>query len=269
MTFDHVGIFLLGMRDNSVAVQLGEVFRLIGRFAFPLFILMLIEGVRHTHSYGKYALRLGIIASAILLVQVIIYYFFDSSIGNAYSPFLDLLCCGTFLYLIHRRDKWSILAVVPFSLVVGSFAVFCIENTQYISIIWFPSYLRCGYSIFGLIMAVMMYYSYPILKKFFESFHMDIEHYEEGPIFRFYLNILYSFAVLFAVVVIYLFAKIPGCDVFGIFNTAYSETWALVAIAIILLYSGKRGYNAKWFQYASYLYFPLHLVIIYLIFNLI
>ena len=38
---------------------------------------------------------------------------------------------------------------------------------------------------------------------------------------------------------------------------------AIVSGAFILLYSGKRGYNAKWFQYGSYLYYPLHLLVIF------
>lgn len=269
MTLDHVGIFLCMMWNNPTAVQVGETFRLLGRFAFPLFVLMLVEGVRHTHCFGKYALRLGLVASAITIVQIVIYYCYDASIGNAYSPFLDLLCYGTFLYLLNRRDKWSILAIIPALLVFGSFAVFSVENSLQISVEWFPTYLRSGYSIFGFFIAVLMYYSYPLLKKFFESYHMDVEGYEEKTPFRLSLNISYGFAIMISVVIIYLFAKIPACDVFGVNNTAYSETWALVSILIILFYSGKRGFNAKWFQYASYLYFPLHLVIIYLIFNLL
>ena len=38
---------------------------------------------------------------------------------------------------------------------------------------------------------------------------------------------------------------------------------AMIAGAFILLYSGKRGYNAKWFQYGSYLYYPIHLLVVF------
>ena len=98
---------------------------------------------------------------------------------------------------------------------------------------------------------------------------MDVEGYETSDRFRFYLNVLFSFAILFAVIVIYLIAKIPNCDLFMVNAEFYSETWALLAIPIVLFYSGKQGYKSKWFQYASYLYFPLHLVIIYFVFYLI
>ena len=268
MTFDHIGIFMMGS-SNLDMYHLGEIFRILGRFAFPLFILMLVEGVRYTHSYAKYALRLGVVATAILVVQIIITYNYDSSVGYANSPLIDLLCCGTFLYLINRKDKWSLLAIIPFILVVGSFIVCAIENSQGIAIKWFPYYLRSGYSIFGLIMAVMMFYSLPFLKKLYEYYHMDENGYEDSFRFRFSLNIAYGFAIFVGVVVLYLLAKLPGCDVIGIYREGFSQTWALLAIPIVMFYNGRRGYNAKWFQYASYLYFPLHLVIIYLIFSLI
>lgn len=268
MTLDHIGIFLEAMESES-AVLTGEIFRLFGRFAFPLFVLMLVEGVRHTKSFAKYALRLGIVASIILFAQIIIYFFFDNAVDGAFSPLLDLLCYGTFLYLLSRKDKFSFLAIIPLTLVVGSFVATAIEQANDINILWFPIFLRSGYSIFGLIMAVIMYYSYPLLEKFFESYHMDVKDYEKSQTFQFSLNVAYSFAIFFAVVVIYFLAKIPGCDLYGVNQEIYSETWALAAILIVLFYTGRRGYNAKWFQYASYLYFPAHLVIIYLIFTLV
>ena len=268
MTLDHIGIFLVEM-ESDAAIMTGEVFRLMGRFAFPLFVLMLVEGVRHTHSFAKYALRLGIVASIVAIAQAVIIYCFDSSLDSAYSPLLDLLCYGTILYLLSRKDKFSFLAIIPFALVLGSFAVGIYELNTENTVIWFPVFLRSGYNIFGLIMALMMFYSYPLLKKLFESYHMDEEGYETSNRFRFYLNILFSFAIFFAVVVIYLIAKIPNCDLFMVNAEFYSETWALLAILIVLFYSGKRGYKSKWFQYASYLYFPLHLVIIYFVFYLI
>ena len=267
MTLDHVGIFLLQMSSQE-AIRTGEIFRLFGRFAFPLFIVMLIEGLRHTKSFAKYALRLGIVATLVMIAQIIIYHFFDNSISNAYSPLMDLLVYGTFLYLLNRKDKWSLFAILPFAIIVLSFVTMVMEEHG-TNVLWFPFYLRSGYNIFGFIMAVLMYYSYPLIKKLFVENNMDVEGYENQKSFRFAMNIAYSCAVFVAVVVIYLIAKFAGSDLFGINVASYSETWALVSILIIMFYSGTRGYNAKWFQYASYLYFPLHLVIIYAVFYLI
>ena len=268
MTLDHIGVFLVEMTTNPSAMRVGEIFRLFGRFAFPLFIVMLIEGIRHTRSFPKYALRLGIVATIVMIAQIVIYHFFDNSISAAYSPLMDLLCYGTFLYLISRKDKWSILAIIPFALIVLSFVTMVMEEHG-TNVLWFPFYLRCGYSLFGFIMAILMYFSYPLLKRFFVENNMDVKDFENEKSFRIAMNIAYSFAVFAAVIIIYLIAKFANSDLYGINVPVYSETWALVSILIIMLYSGKRGYNAKWFQYASYLYFPLHLVIIYAVFYLI
>ncbi len=268
MTLDHIGIFMEVNPNEGIALT-GQIFRLLGRLAFPLFVLMLVEGVRHTKSFAKYALRLGIVATMVLLAQVIIYYFIDNSIGDAFSPLLDLLCYGTILYLISRKDKFSYLAIIPFVVIALSFAVNVYEANTGTNILWFPVFLRSGYNIFGFIMAVIMYFAYPFLRKFFIRNNMDEKDFEKSTLFQFSLNVAYSFAIFFAVVCIYLIAKIPGGDLFGVAKPIYSETWAIASILIVIFYTGKRGFNPKWFQYASYLYFPLHLVIIYLVFYLI
>ena len=55
----------------------------------------------------------------------------------------------------------------------------------------------------------------------------------------------------------------------GIFWDASIQLYALISGAFILLYNGQRGYNAKWFQYGSYIFYPLHLLIIIGIFLII
>ena len=47
------------------------------------------------------------------------------------------------------------------------------------------------------------------------------------------------------------------------------ESWSIFSAIIILLYNGKRGYNAKWFVYSAYAYYPVHIIIIGLIFYVI
>lgn len=268
MTLDHVGIFMMASPDSTL-VSIGTAFRLLGRLAFPLFVMMLVEGVRHTRSFPKYALRLGIVATIVLIAQIIIYYYVDNSVGSAYSPLLDLLCYGTILYLLSRKDKWSILAIIPLALVIGSFVIELFEAHTAYTVKWFPPFFRSGYSIFGLMMALIMYFGYPLLKKFFIQFNMDVEDYEKGHLFRFYLNVIYAFGVIFSTIVVYLIAKIPNSDPFGVNNVGFSLTWAIASIIIILLYNGERGYDSRWFRVASYLYFPVHLVIIYFVFYII
>ena len=62
MTLDHVGIFLLDYSGANLAnnpftnamFTTGFIFRVIGRIAFPLYIFMIVEGVKHTKNFWKY-----------------------------------------------------------------------------------------------------------------------------------------------------------------------------------------------------------------------
>ena len=83
---------------------------------------------------------------------------------------------------------------------------------------------------------------------------------------RFLVNIIQVFMLVLVSVFYYAFKYMwPK----GVFWDVESQLLAICSGAFILLYNGKRGYNAKWFQYGSYLYYPLHLGIIILIFIII
>ena len=68
MTIDHIGFVLEGRNGLET---LAATFRHIGRLALPLFCFMIVEGALHTRSFKKYALRLGIMASAISAGMII------------------------------------------------------------------------------------------------------------------------------------------------------------------------------------------------------
>ncbi len=44
---------------------------------------------------------------------------------------------------------------------------------------------------------------------------------------------------------------------------------ALFALIPIWLYHEKQGYHSKWFQYVCYLFYPVHMLVIYVVWQLI
>ena len=70
MTVDHVGFILFPKQ---------EIFRIIGRLAFPIFAYMIAEGCRYTRNYGRY---LGTMA-AVAAVQLFLLYFGGSLFRTA------------------------------------------------------------------------------------------------------------------------------------------------------------------------------------------
>lgn len=262
MTLDHIGVLLLMYNIEP----LGTIFRCIGRIAFPLFILMLVEGARHTKSFSKYILRLGIIASAISLAEVIIFYFIDQGIQIAYSPFNDLVLLALILFFIKRKDKLSWLAILPISLIGLSFAVEIFENLNNSTVLWFPFYLRPGYSLYGLLLTLGLWFAYPLAKKIL-SISDSTKNLEGTSYHRSCINLVMGAIVFLVVLAMFVLEFATGMHFYT--NGKASITWAFVSIVFFLFYNGTRGYNKPWFKYGCYLYFPLHLIIIFAIFTLV
>ena len=84
MLLDHIGYLLAGRYPFLMPL------RWIGRIAFPLYVFLLVNGFRHTHSRPLYALRLAVFA---LLSQIPFTLFCDN---RAFYPhmnvFVTLLC---------------------------------------------------------------------------------------------------------------------------------------------------------------------------------
>jgi len=261
MTLDHVGKFLT---YNNVEGPVTDVLLILGRIAFPLFILMMVEGVRHTRNYGKYALRLGIVAIAVLVAEIIIHHCF-MDIYSFYSPLIDLLVCSCFLYLIKRKDKYRWLSILPLIYILLSFIVITLENVNHYDIWWFPFYLRSGYNIYALLLSLGFYFAYPLAKAIFKNYGNGVEALDNTYLYRLTVNVIDMFVVLASILIIYLIALIPNFDQFII----SLQSWAMCSCVIIFFYNGERGYNKPWFKYGSYLYFPLHIAIIFVIFTII
>ena len=47
------------------------------------------------------------------------------------------------------------------------------------------------------------------------------------------------------------------------------QIFAIFAGIFIYFYNGQRGYNALWWKYGCYLYYPIHVAIIYMIYLLL
>ena len=260
MTLDHVGMFL-HQKGNSG--DFATILRIFGRLAFPLFIFLLVEGIRQTRSIAKYFLKLGILAFVFFLGQLFYYIFISKDINGMTSPVIDLLLTATAVYLLKRKDKLSFLAILPVAWSILVLIVKNYETTNFVDIKWVPFFLRPDYTVYGPLLGIGFFYSFELAPLFLKS--------NEGT--KDLAGTTYEQTtanVMSAVVLILLTIAIIFIDR-NAMHTYFSMPWQIYsffAFIPILFYSGKRGYNAKWFQYGAYIYFPMHLVIIYLIFAL-
>ncbi len=94
MLVDHIGaVFFPNL----------TILRIIGRFSFPLFILLLVEGEKYTQNLGKYSFRLLLLG---VLSQPIFWLLFHSNRWNIlFILLLGLLC----LRLVRIFPQWRLL----------------------------------------------------------------------------------------------------------------------------------------------------------------
>ena len=286
MTFDHVGLLMV-MNSNASVINpdfsnplftIGFIFRIIGRIAFPLYIYMIVEGVLHTKHFGKYILRLSIMGVSIMAAQLLVGIFLYDLLTYS-APFMDLILVALMIYFLKRKDKLSILSIIPFGLLVLTFAVQVIERAASITIVWWPDIIRPSYSLFGLLIGLGFYFShyFAYLASVPKISRKDIteEMVKSTFGYQMYVNIFSSIVLVFVCLLIYgfSFVNVNNTAILMVysngFNFANIQTYSVIASVPILLYNGKRGYNKGWFKIFSYLYFPLHIVIIFLIFFVI
>lgn len=94
MLVDHIGVVFL----PNIAL-----FRILGRFSLPLFILLLVDGEKYTRNFGQYCLRLLLLG---ILSQPIYWLLFQSTQWNIlFSLLLGLLC----LRLVRVFPQWRLL----------------------------------------------------------------------------------------------------------------------------------------------------------------
>ncbi|MCQ3034739.1 MAG: conjugal transfer protein TraX [Bacilli bacterium] len=281
MTLDHIGIFLCYFSTQpefgvGADYTVGYIFRIIGRIAMPIFLLLLVEGIRNTSNHMKYILRIGITMAVIMVFEAIIYTNVNAAIANAESPFVDLFLIAITLYLIHRKDKYSYFAILPIAYILLTTGVQIYERVPVDglthNILWLPFYVRPAYSIFGLAIALGFYFSYSIADRNLKS----KGNFDDEQIIAIKDTIEYRAMVspymisMLAIVNVLIFALgyfavYEGRRILDLYNFAI-ENYSLISIIFILMYNGKRGYNKKWFKYGCYIYFPVHLILIFIIF---
>ena len=266
MTIDHAGFFMGS--DTPLAIA----FRFIGRLSLPLFCFLIAEGVLHTKSFKKYALRLGIVASAIS-IPIIIDETFSITGGLLKAEgnvFIDLLLGALAVYCLTQK-KWylKLLALLPILFSVYTFIGSCIEWCGcHGEILWCPYFIRGEYHWFSVMLIVGFYLAH-YLKDLFIRYHsglsgIDVANYKDTNIERNAINIFSLVMLVVVSIAFYICGLLMPAE--NVYWTLEVQLIAIASGAFILLYNGLRGYNRKWFQYGSYIYYPLHLIIIYAIY---
>lgn len=228
MLIDHIGCSLRVAGILQYGDDLYKTLRFIGRLAFPIYGFLLVQGAIHTKSKWKYLLRLVILA-------VISEVPFDLAIfGTWHTPlhqnvFLTLSLGLLTVYGIQFGSRME-NKIAGWG-IAGYIAVICALAAEL---------LHTDYRAGGVLMITVMGLEaaeLPCLREIVTAKQIQLVTFTLG------------------VVAVTLLS-----------HSRSSEIAALLGLVFILEYNWKKGYSSKLVQYGCYLYYPVHLLILGLLF---
>jgi hypothetical protein len=210
------------------------IYRIIGRLAFPLFAFMIGEGAKHTRNKLRYFLTLAIFAAAVEGVYFLLFKSFIRSIFVTFSfSVIIIYTLDLFKRMIFNREQ-----SLPLTVLAGILFASSVVLTYFISR-EFPF----DYGFFGAIIPV------------FASIFRMPEYAPER--LKLLDNHLIHVAMLGLGVLIHAFQS----------SNLRIQLYALLAIFILLLYSGKRGKLKM--KYFFYIFYPTHIAALQIIYWII
>nr|WP_325184723.1 TraX family protein [uncultured Oscillibacter sp.] len=201
----------------------------VGRIAFPIFAFQIAEGARHTSDFRRYALRL----LAFALVSEI--------------PF-DLMYASTVFYPFHQN--------VMFTLLLGLLAVRGLDRAR--------RKRTAGAAALGALGLLAAWLAGTIGMVDYGG--MGVLTVAVFYVFRgFPLARLGQLACLVLLNMVFFKGEYVSLEILGHAVELQTQGFALLALIPIWLYGGEKGRGGRALQYGSYVFYPLHMLVLYLV----
>lgn len=203
----------------------------IGRLAFPIFAFQIAEGFFHTSDFRRYAGRLLIFG----IVSEI--------------PF-DLVYGGTLLYPFHQN--------VMFTLLLGLLAIKALDTAR--------QKHTAKAVLTGMLLAALCCLAAAVT-------FTDYGALGVATVILFYLcrDFRFAWAAQLAFMILFNFVLFTGeyipVTVGSHTLELQTQGFAVFALIPIWLYNGKKGVTSKALQYGFYAFYPVHLLVLYLLFS--
>ena len=230
MLLDHIG-YAFGIAQ----------LRIVGRIAFPIFVYLICNGYRHTSHPAKYALRLGIFALISQVPFALFCHYTDYlQKGNVFVTLLMGLMC------IWAVDVLSKNRVLKWACLVPAVAIICLYHF---------GFLKSDYGAKGIIMAMVFWLL------------------DGKAVWKRILTCVLILCGVYYSQILSCMASLIGGNGFIFQLTSWEKTqaWSLLALPFIFAYNGKKGkmpggkVAAKAAQYGFYVFYPVHLLLLWLI----
>lgn len=222
-------ILMLSDHIWATAMSFGDWMTYIGRMAFPIFAFLIAEGFVHTSNFKKYALRLLGFA---IVTEIPFNLFYSSRFFNPY----------------HQN--------VLFTLLLGLLAIKVIDKLKKkhtakdigLSVLWLALIAIAAtigfvdYGFLGMITVVMFY----LLRDFPFAW-------------------LCQLIAMVLINIVFFEGLVVPVEIFGHSFEIPTQGFAVFSLIPIWLYGGRKGRSHKALQYGFYAFYPVHMLILYLI----
>ena len=232
MLLDHIG---LRLQLNHIDLgATAEILRYIGRLAFPIYVFLMVNGYQHTKNRLRYALRLALFA---VLSQIPFSLMTGRSIYDPRMNVMVTLLVG--LLVIWMGDTLRKHPCGKYFFLVPALVAYGLS---------YFGFYHSDYGAKGIIMAVVFWY--------FRDHKLLITL---GTLFAVWSQVLVSFG----------FDILYGRQTEAPGKWQITQTLSLLALPLIFLYNNKPGklpnnpIAKKAIQYAFYLFYPLHMLLLY------
>ncbi len=213
----------------ATAMSFGDWMTYIGRMAFPIFAFQIAEGFVHTSNFKKYALRLFGFAIA---SEIPFNLFYSSRWFNPYHQ-------NVLFTLLLGLLAIKVIDGIKKNRTVKNIALSCLWLLLILiaSVIGFVDY---GY--LGMLTVVMFY----LFRDFPFAWLIQLV----GMVL---INITFFEGLVFPI------------EIFGKVFEIPSQGFAVFALIPIWLYGSRKGRSSKVLQYGFYAFYPVHMIVLYLI----
>lgn len=199
----------------------------IGKLTFPIMAYLLVEGFHYTRNRWKYGLRLAFFS----LVSVVPFHiYFENNwqfeVTDLFNNVLFTLLMGLCMMAVCELTDNRFLHVL--------IVLFFMLTTS-----------LSDWNLFGIL---IIYWYYRI----------------KDPRKRVVLPIVYVILLL-GLMMIPAVGMMSESEIFDNLFYLTTMTGLFLTIPLLLRYNGQRGYSPKWVKYGYYLFYPVHLLMLYLI----
>lgn len=223
----HILAMLFMLVDHIGAILYPQhiFLRCIGRLAFPIYAFMIVQGVKHTRNLKSYILRMFGFA-------LIAEFPFDLMLSNSYFNPAQQNVLWTFLISI------ACICVLNYLKDTGFYYYVAVPAVCYLGYM-LGAICKADYKGAGILMVLVFY--------LFDE--KSPSHYLIQLILLYLINgkLMKSFLI----------------PMFG--WTIPIQALAVVSLMFIWLYNEKKGIKNRSFQYFCYAFYPLHMLILWLI----